>query len=497
MIEPMEIRGLPRSLQRDAWWMSVETPEPLAPIAEKTASGATDTPFPRWAGLLWLVVLADLLFWEKEAGLSLAVFALVLFFTAAFGVSPRRLVVGPSVLLVLSCLPVTEFSQPLSKAFLVFGFLISLVWAFNGSKTWRDLLEATTGFIAKWPDRFLQPLTAPFLMARSQGKPSGAVKDLLRQWAFPLGGVFLFASLMLNANPVLEKLVVSNLDLQTLFSRAFFWGGIALLIAPFLISEPTKLALPETPTGNWPKMLDAIGINSGSCLRALWLFNGVIGVQTAMDISIFLGGASLPEGMTYASYAHRGAYPLLGTALLAGAFALAARPFVTEHKMTKPLIYLWLAQNIALCLSALLRLDLYVDVYGLTYLRIYAMIWMGLVAVGLGLMIWQVARSETNLWLLGAWSGLAIITLYICSFVNFAEQIVQHNVALEKPDFGYICHLNPTARGALGHPDASIVSQSCPINQLNALDNWQEWGFRNWRSGLYDSSAQVMQERQQ
>ena len=47
-------------------------------------------------------------------------------------------------------------------------------------------------------------------------------------------------------------------------------------------------------------------------------------VQTVLDAAYLWGGVALPDGMTYASYAHRGAYPLIVTALLAAGFVLAA-----------------------------------------------------------------------------------------------------------------------------------------------------------------------------
>ena len=43
-----------------------------------------------------------------------------------------------------------------------------------------------------------------------------------------------------------------------------------------------------------------------------------------MDFVYLWGGKTLPDGMSYAEYAHRGAYPLIATALLAGAFVLVA-----------------------------------------------------------------------------------------------------------------------------------------------------------------------------
>ncbi len=196
--------------------------------------------------------------------------------------------------------------------------------------------------------------------------------------------------------------------------------------------------------------------------------------------------------MSYATYAHRGAYPLLITAILAGAFSLAARSHLASHPALKPLLLLWLAQNIALTASAALRLDLYIDVYGLTYLRIHALIWMALVATGLGLAIWQVACERSNAWVLRRAGVMGLTTLYACCFVNFASLIVSHNIqSAAEFDVYYACGLGPTASAALAHVPGAVTHvtggemfvEITPdaIVYAPKIWDWRDWGFRNWR----------------
>ena len=112
-------------------------------------------------------------------------------------------------------------------------------------------------------------------------------------------------------------------------------------------------------------------------LRSLILFNFLFAVQTVLDVAYLWGNATLPADISYASYAHRGAYPLIVTALLAAGFVLAAmRPGgpAEQSRVIRPLVYLWVAQNVLLVLSSILRLDLYVQIYLLTWWRIAAFI---------------------------------------------------------------------------------------------------------------------------
>jgi hypothetical protein len=194
--------------------------------------------------------------------------------------------------------------------------------------------------------------------------------------------------------------------------------------------------------------------------RSLILFNLVFGLQAVMDLAFLWGHARLPQGMTYAQYAHRGAYPLILTALLAAAFVLLTfRPggVAESSKLTRRLVFLWLGQNLFLTLSSLRRLDLYIGVYSLTRLRLAAGLWMVLILFGLGAILWRILRRRDNAWLLRA-NQLAVFGLiYACSIWDFSGFIATFNVDHSREmggpgpalDAAYIEELGPSALPAL------------------------------------------------
>ena len=145
-------------------------------------------------------------------------------------------------------------------------------------------------------------------------------------------------------------------------------------------------------------------------------------MQTGLDVVYLWGGVALPDGLTYAAYAHRGAYPLIVTALLAAGFVLAAmRPGgPAERKpVIRVLVFLWIAQNVMLVVSSMLRLDLYVQIYSLTWWRVAAFIWMLLVAVGLILIVARIAFNRSNTWLVQMNLATLALLACICAFINF------------------------------------------------------------------------------
>src|SRR5262249_3628146 len=146
----------------------------------------------------------------------------------------------------------------------------------------------------------------------------------------------------------------------------------------------------QGPTASGPTAPPGLLFSEGAILRSLLLFNALFAVQTALDLTYLWGGVALPHGMTYATYAHRGAYPLILTALLAAGFVLLTmRPGsdMERSPLFRPLVFLFVGQNVLLVISSIMRLDLYVQVYALSYWRVAAFIWMLLVAVGLVLII--------------------------------------------------------------------------------------------------------------
>lgn len=502
------LRGVPRSLQRDAWWLAaIDEGEAPAPNTRPHHQARADAERKRtvWPALLALVTCADWLFWGHAAGLSLPLFAAACLL-AILGLSPhparaRELArLGGAFLLV--ALPVAESVQALSLLFLIGGSLAIAARLLLGDRATLPDLPALTGRLA-----LLLPGAALHEVAETASSSTTLPRwhTLARDWTLPLVAGLIFITLLIAGNPVAEWWSIEGGDwlAETLFgsARPLFWALVALPLWPLLRQNPLRAGL-ERPSRRLSRpaiSLSAEGralFHPASVTRSLILFNLIFAAQSVMDLTYLWSGAALPDGMTYAEYAHRGAYPLVATALLAGAFALACRPFATHNRALRALLLLWIGQNVLLVISSLYRLDLYVDSYGLTYLRAYAAIWMGLVAAGLVSVVWQIARTLTNGWLVGVNAGLLAATLYASAFVNFAHLIAAHNLArnTEAIDFYYICDLGPDAAAALQSADPQAAAGHCagyPIAEGPQIAGWRDWGFRSWRIRRYLAATEM------
>jgi hypothetical protein len=454
---------------------------------------------------LILAALADWLFYGQQIGLSLTLFAIatalasVLFNHAALDL--RRAMIGGSIL-VAGLVPAVEEVNTLSFLILLASLTIALLLATSPETTGlTERARALRNLFLLGPFRF-------FLDALQIFNMSGFTRGIAL-WLMPAVLSTVFVALFAAANPVIEQWV-SLLNPKLMFEyisipRVLFWTMMLALVWPFIHVRWERRTIATTTVVDGsvppplPSQVSAQFLGPSTILRSLILYNLLFAAQSILDGIYLWGHVALPANMTYAAYAHRGAYPLIATALLAAAFVLVAmRPCgpAEKSKIIRPLVYLWVGQNVLLVASAILRLDLYVDIYMLTYWRIAAFIWMGLVALGLILIVARIALDRSNQWLVGANLIALTIALYGCSLVNFDAFIADYNLSHSNEisgkglniDANYLLTVGPQALPALDKVIAHRPGDNCLVSRRDRLVEvhrqdlaWRSWSFRNWR----------------
>jgi hypothetical protein len=461
------------------------------------------------------VALADWLFYGWQIGVSLALFLGVLGVVAVAGNgvrATRKTQIVMTSVFVAGLLALIEHVNILSViigALATALFVIVITARETSSWQWQLFEAATT------------PVFGPFQLA---GDLFGALQLMktwtpewlkvssLIAWIIPLGAFAVFLGLFASANPLIEHGLM-QIDLRIFFNvlaprRMGFWLLVVCAIWP-LIRRPILRTLALAPelrirVADFPDMDDLLGVQAIS--RSLILFNALFALQSTLDLTYLWGGASLPDGMSHAEYAHRGAYPLIVTALLAAGFVLIAmRPGgpAENSRLIRPLVLVWTGQNILLVVSSIFRLDLYVAAYSLTYLRLAALIWMLLVAIGLALMVIQILRRKSNSWLLSANAISLALVLYGCCFINAPQVVAFYNVEHCREiggtgpnlDLKYLFSLGPQVLPIL-EPRLQHVPALQPYVAGFRFDqgmdaarigpaNWRAWGFRTWRLERY------------
>ena len=456
---------------------------------------------------LVLAALADWLFYGQRIGLSLALFAIaiacvsVLFNYAALDL--RRAMVGAAIF-VAGLVPAIEELNTLSFLILILSLTIALLIATNPDTTeLTERARALRNFFLLGPFRFfIDAFQVLNLSALTRG---------IALWLLPAALGTLFVALFAAANPVIEqwvfllnpKLILDYISIP----RVLFWVMMLALVWPFIHVRWRRKTIVTADVADGPAppplppLISAEFLSPSTIMRSLILFNLLFAAQSILDGIYLWGHVALPASMTYAAYAHRGAYPLIATALLAAALVLVAmRPGGPAEKsnVIRPLVYLWVGQNILLVASSILRLDLYVDIYLLTYWRIAAFIWMGLVALGLLLIVARIALNRSNQWLVCVNLIVLTVVLYGSALVNFDAVIADYNVTHSREtsgvgltaDLNYLLTFGPQALPAI-EKMIELRTEVARRNLVWRRDDlveelrrdmaWRSWGFRNWR----------------
>lgn len=259
------------------------------------------------------------------------------------------------------------------------------------------------------------------------------ISGIIAAIALPVIGSGIILGLFAAANPVIENTILAvhwptwdeETLLRVIIAGVVFsvsWAILRPRLSAFLNNPGRSKALPA---------LSLPGISVVSVTLSLIAFNLLFLMQNGMDAAWLWGFAPLPDDMTLAEYAHRGAYPLIATAIFAAIFVLVTlRPGseTAASPIIRRLVVLWIAQNVFLVASSMLRTVDYIEAYSLTELRLYALVWMALVGVGLLLICWRMLAGKSGDWLVNGNLIAAGLVLTSFCFIDASAVAAQWNV---------------------------------------------------------------------
>lgn len=448
------------------------------------------------------VAVGDWLFWDQPWGSTLGAAALSL--TLCVLALHREIRRDRAALIAASsagAFALVLIDRPGPMAWLAFWTALSLAVLLPRASfddAWRWFQRLVFHGLGSVFGPLLDALRLRKLRRKAKRRPLGEAVATL---ALPLVGGAVFLALFQKANPVIAK-ALANLHLPSpSFWQVWLWGLMLItfwgalrprhLRRPLRLTDPTSTRLPP-------------GVSVTSVILSLLVFNALFALQNGLDIAFLWSGARLPQGVTLADYAHRSAYPLIVTALLAGLFVLVAlRPgsATAGSVLIRRLVAAWVAQNVFLVVSSILRTLDYVDAYSLTSMRIAALAWMTLVAVGLILIGWRLLRGKSAAWLLNANALAATLVLTVSAAVDFdavaaawntrhAREVGGHGVQL---DLCYLAGVGTPALVPLAElerrplsPDFAArvraVRQDITHSALKRrAENWRSWTWRDQR----------------
>ena len=300
-------------------------------------------------------------------------------------------------------------------------------------------------------------------------------------WSIPVALPFVL--LFAEADPVFGAALRDLVDVPRLVTHVVLWGVFAWLVLGWLLSAQR------------PWRLDAVTGAPISARETVWVLGALVvvfDVFVALQFRWFFGGDELPRymsGLTYAEYARRGFFELVtaGTLLL-GVLLLA--DWATrdaerrERRHVRLLSGLLLGLLAVVLTSALLRMQLYVDAYGLTQLRFFTtafMIWLVVVFVWFALTI---LRERRDLFMTGVYAS-GVLAVFALAAIDPIGRIAAFNVERAREtgrfDSAYALELGDDAVPVLAAALGELPAESrCELHGLFAPRAENE--AADWRS---------------
>lgn len=246
--------------------------------------------------------------------------------------------------------------------------------------------------------------------------------------------------------------------------------------------SPAPATQPEEAAQPWPVWVWTVPLGALALLFTAFL---------AVQATAMFGGDEYVQrvaGVIYAEYARQGFFQLAAVSLLVlGVVALVVR-LVPDHPsgtrvLRNTMLGVLCFLTLVILASAMMRLQLYIDVFGLTRMRVSAEAWIVWSALLFGLIIVAGVLNSlgrTTRWLPRATVALGAVALavFACSDPDLRIAESHHDLDLEVVDTWYLRGLSADAVPGLIELEGD--DRSCAIDRIGArLGTSDEFGAKN------------------
>lgn len=465
-------------------------------------------------GSLALGLLFNFFFFEKPLGLSYPLFMTALYSFLFWNINKKpKLKLDITLLLGISitALSLTYFffSNPI---FAVLNFFMipilfvahSLLLTSNNRHKWFetiflvDLLHGTFS-------RPLRNCLKPFSMITKKAKSSAnlskysVVGKILVGLIVTIPLMIVIVHLLASADDIFRYYIeqIPNLFRDIRTDRFIAQLLIILVITCLLFSYVSSLFTPKSESND--KMFDLKTLSPGTFLdpitvtTLLILIDALYVVFIAIQFSYLFGSLSggLPDNFTYAQYARKGFFELVAVTIINLVILLGNLNFVKASgiridKVVKVLNTTLVVSTLIMLLSAHLRMSLYEEAYGFTYLRILTHAFMGYLFVLFSLSLAKVWRQSVPL--LKSFLILSIVAYTLLNYINIDKIIVKNNIERFNQgapiDISYLTTLSYDAVPQLVDFMNSTTDSTLESNLENGLKSKKEFlvNVRPWQS---------------
>lgn len=273
---------------------------------------------------------------------------------------------GMGILLIFSCLLLKVYTNQEAKEItamlaklgqLMIVPLKNIAKPFTDSKAFKQAKAMAAAGTGEGP------------VQESSGKKT--FKSVLLGLLIAIPLLWIILALLSSADLVFGNIVEEILDCIELPELSADWFGVPFkFFLSFLAFYTWTACLPAEMffESEKPRKFDAVVAITFNSLIALvyLLFSGI-------QFIYLVGQMELPKGYTYAEYAHEGFYQLLAVTILNLILVSFCKKHFADNKVLKAILLIISVCTYVMIASSVLRMYLYVGVYGLSHLRVYVL----------------------------------------------------------------------------------------------------------------------------
>lgn len=470
------------------------------------------------SGSVALGILIDVLFFDKRFGISYPIFV-AFFYGLFFWCLRSRLRKDPSfawfLLLPVAMLALTYllFSSPVFYAlnFLAVPILVVMQTTLvtrRAAEKWysiRFIADMLYGF-------FYRPfayMALPFIIVgRRVSAGIGFKKDsvflkVLLGILITIPLLMVIVSLLATADEVFGQLVERLPSLFEMIPIDTFLPKLIIATAGAVLSFSYiwSLIVPKKSSRmEWQRYVRPAGqLDPVIPVTVLGAMNLVYLLFTFIQFTYLFGSFlfTLPENLTYAEYARRGFFELVAVTLINFSVLLFTLYFTKARGRTVGRTLRLMQSLLVICtlvilLSAFVRMYLYEQMYGYTYLRVLTHAFMIFLFVLFLFTFWRIWKKDVRLF---QYYLLTAIVAFVCiNYLNVDALIARENIdryhETGKIDIGYLSSLSddavPAMTELLGAKDETVSGkmENVLFERKQALENqaWQSFNISRYRA---------------
>lgn len=473
----------------------------------------------------WLAVAllgCGFLYWNfvqiSKMGVGVTIFAVVLCSITSIYFKARGVVQTKNSLIWLALIASSAVQFLLFDGYLLkhlnllFASICFIYWV---SVSTGRCLDVKLSIYAVW-DLINQSLLVPFTNITCEyfGLKKGISKNKhSKNVMYVLAGIVIFLPLMLF---VVDQLSLADAAFEELLNRIMQAVSIYSILTygmQFIIGIPVAAYLFGLIYGN------AVGRNTDSMNKekiiqftgdisfapkltiytVLMIFNIIYVIFFVSQMTYFLSAFEnvLPNTFTYAEYARRGFFELCKVSAVNMLLIALANIFITkkendkEPKMLRLQIGCMSIMTMGLIITALRKMYMYIQSYGLTQLRVYTSWFMVMLLFAFVVILLRQLKSfnASKIIIIGG-----IVGFMVLSYGNVDGNIAKHNIenyengTIEKLDYDMLFELSDAAVPYL----YNLYEKTGDVKTRNLLYNYIAYG--DYQYGEYEESDSEFEE---